>query len=204
MISPLTQPVSDLPLAASMPVVPFPVVQYPFVPRLHVGPIPDAIPIPDAVLTPDIVPTPEDVLPVSQPPVVETTAATSVMAAETTPPTVLLVDGDAAMRKLLAMLLHREGYAVRQAADSAQALAALSANGIDVVVANLSDDEQPGLIRKWRSVHPDLGIIELSSGTETKLSLNGTSKNNLLTLPLPSRPSKVVQAVQALLDSSRA
>jgi CheY-like chemotaxis protein len=185
-IIPRTQPVSDIPLATSMPVV-----QGPFVPT------------PDAVPTPDVVPSSDVALPVPQQPLAETPAATPIPTAETKPPTILLVDRDAAMRKLLAMLLHREGYAVRHAADSSQAMAALSASGVDVVVANLSDEEQPILIREWRSAHPELGIIALTGGTETKISLNRTSKNNFLTLPLPSRPRDVVQAVQALLDGSR-
>jgi CheY-like chemotaxis protein len=191
--TPRTQPISDVPLAASIPVV-----QDPFVPT------PDVIPILDVVPTPDVIPSLDEALPLSQPLLAETPAATHMAAAETAPPTVLLVDRDAAMRKLLAMLLHREGYAVRHAADSSQATAALSANGVDVVVANLSGAEQPVMIRKWLSFHPDLSIIALSSETQTQLSLNGTPNSNLLTLPLPSRPSKVVQAVQTLLESSRA
>jgi DNA-binding response OmpR family regulator len=59
------------------------------------------------------------------------------------------------------------------------------------------------LIREWRSAHPELAVIALTGGTETKASLSGTSQNNFLTLPLPSRPRDVVQAVQALLDGSR-
>jgi hypothetical protein len=136
-------------------------------------------------------------LPVPHPPAAET----PIRAAEKAPPTVLLVDRDAAMRKMLAMLLNREGYCVRHAADSGEATAALSANGVDVVVANLSYAEQPVVIRKWLSVHPNLSIITLSNGIQTEFL---TSRSNLLTLPLPSRPSNVVQAVQALLENSRA
>lgn len=201
MISPRTQPVSDIPLPASTPAAQDPVVQDSCVPCPDAGPILGVVPIPDLVRTSDVVPTTDaEALPVSQP---EIPAAIPVPMAETTPPTVLLVDGDAAMRKLLAMLLHREGYAVRHAADSSQATVALSANGVDVVVANLSDDEQPIVIRRWLWVHPDLSIIALSSGAPNQLSLTGTSKNHLLTLPPPCRPRDVVQAVRALLDSSR-
>jgi CheY-like chemotaxis protein len=179
MISPRTRPLSDIPLAASMPVVPNPVVQESSVLRLEVIPAADVVP------APDVVPTPDAASGVSQ------------------PPTVLLVDEDAAMRKLLAMLLHREGYTVRHAADAREATADLSANGVDLVVANLSDDKQPVVIQKWLSTYPELSIIALSSGTEAKVALNEAAADNLLTLPLPSRPRDVVQAVRALLDRSR-
>jgi DNA-binding response OmpR family regulator len=153
------------------------------------------------VASPDVVPTPDpQALPLSQSPALPHDPT---LLAPETPPTVLLVDADAAMRKLLAMLLHREGYAVRHAADSDQATAALSANAIDLIVANLSDEEQPVVIRKWRSAHPELSIVALSNATETQVALNGTSEHNLLTLPLPSRPRNVVQAVRTLLDRSR-
>jgi CheY-like chemotaxis protein len=138
---------------------------------------------------------------ISSPPLAAPPDAT--LLAEETPPSILLVDEDAAMRKLLAMLLHREGYTVHHAADPDEAMAALSTGPIDVVVVNLSDNEQPVAIRTWLSAYPELGIIALSSGNETKVSLNGTSENNLLTLPLPSRPRNVVQAIQRLLDGSR-
>jgi len=136
------------------------------------------------------------------------------LAVETEPATVLLVDEDAAMRKLLAMLLSREGYAVRHAADSGEAAAELSANGIDVVVANLSDGRPPAAIREWRAAHPELSIIAFSSEMEQKIpscmettvpacGTNGTAENNIATLPWPSRPRDVVRAVQGLLEVSR-
>ena len=210
---PRTQPVPAVPLVTEplpldpspvvlLPVVPFPVVPFPVVPVLDVVPILDVVPTPDAQALP-ISPAPPAVPPDATLIALEIPAATLMPAVETTPPTVLLVDEDAAMRKLLAMLLHREGYAVCHAADSDQATAALSVNEVDVIVANLSDDEEPVVIGKWLSAYPDLSVIALSSGTETNVSLNGTSEHNLLTLPLPSRPRTVVQAVRTLLDRSR-
>jgi len=198
---------SAVSLDAPLPVAPSPVVLLSAVP-FPVVPISDGVRNLDVCPNLDVVPTPDaQAAALSQPPAAlppDATLITTETLAETDPPTVLLVDEDAAMRKLLAMLLHREGYAVRHAADPGEAMAELSADGIDVVVANLSDDEQPVVIRKWLSAYPELSIIALSSGTETKVSLNGTSENNLFTLPLPSRPRDVVQAVQALLDSSQA
>lgn len=220
MTSPRMQPASAVPLAAPLPVVPFPVVPFPVVPfpaavvAFLAAPFPAApfpvaafpvVPFQDAEAPPlsQSLAVPAETTLVTTETPAEIPAETPPQAIETTPPTVLLVDEDAAMRRMLAMLLNREGYTVRHAADSGEAIAELSANGIDVVVANLNDDEQPVVIRKWRSAHPKLSIIALSSGMETKVSLNGTPESNLLTLPLPSRPRNVVQAVRALLDLSR-
>jgi CheY-like chemotaxis protein len=97
---------------------------------------------------------------------------------------VLLVDEDQAMRKLLAMLLNREGYAVHHAAHPDQAMDELGANRIDVVIANLSEEQQSPSIEKWRAAHPEL--------------------QSVLMLPRLSRPHTVVQAVQTIVSTSRA
>jgi hypothetical protein len=99
---------------------------------------------------------------------------------------VLLVDEDRAMRKLLAMLLTREGFTVHHAEHSDDAMDELAANRIDVVIANLREDQQSPTIEKWRAAHPELPL------------------DKVLMLPLLSRPRTVVQAVQTIVSASRA
>ncbi len=101
------------------------------------------------------------------------------------PHSVLLVDEDRAMRKLLAMLLTREGFTVHHAEHSDAAMDELAANRIDVVIANLKEDQRSRTIEKWRAAHPELPM------------------DKVLMLPLLSRPRTVVQAVQTIVSASR-
>jgi CheY-like chemotaxis protein len=125
------------------------------------------------------------------------------------PPTVLLIDEDAAMRRLFATLLKRQGYSVRHAEFPSEATAEINSNKIDVVIANLSEAELSIGIREWRSAHPDLSIIAFArdvqnNGRPAAEPQGSLPQNNLLMLPFPSRPRMVVSGVQTMMKASRA
>ncbi len=61
---------------------------------------------------------------------------------QVTPPTVLVVDDEPAIREVVACMLEDEGYSVRQATDGLEALQEMEAEEIDLV---LSDVKMPGL-----------------------------------------------------------
>jgi len=61
------------------------------------------------------------------------------------PPTILVVDDEPAIRELVAGLLADEGYTVRQAADGVDALQAVAAHGIDLVLSDLKMPRLDGL-----------------------------------------------------------
>jgi two-component system response regulator ResD len=53
------------------------------------------------------------------------------------PREILVVEDDRAIRRLLKMVLQREGYAVQEAADGAEAVLKLGLNDYDVIVLDL-------------------------------------------------------------------
>jgi two-component system response regulator ResD len=53
------------------------------------------------------------------------------------PREILVVEDDRAIRRLLKMVLQREGYAVQEAADGAEAVLQLGLNDYDVIVLDL-------------------------------------------------------------------
>lgn len=80
-------------------------------------------------------------------------------------PTVLVVDDEPPIRKLLRMGLATQGYAVLEAPDARTALALLGREGVELVILDLGLPDMRGhdLLRSVRASHPDLPVVVLSS-----------------------------------------
>lgn len=91
------------------------------------------------------------------------TGATSGAEADQT--TVLVVDDDPAIRELVATLLEDEGYEVRRASDGIEALQELDADGIDLVVSDVSMPRLDGatLARRMRTRRRPVPVILMSA-----------------------------------------
>jgi CheY-like chemotaxis protein len=81
------------------------------------------------------------------------------------PPTVLVVDDEAAIREVVAALLEDEGYAVRQAADGHEALAEVAKGGVDVVLSDVAMPRLDGLslARQLRSRGRAVPVVLMSA-----------------------------------------
>ncbi len=78
--------------------------------------------------------------------------------------TILLVDDDEAVRKLLSFPLERDGYEVIQAADGEEALERFDANPIDLVVLDLMLPKLDGLeVCKQLRARSSVPIIMLTA-----------------------------------------
>jgi CheY-like chemotaxis protein len=77
---------------------------------------------------------------------------------------ILVVDDDAAVRSLFHKILARAGYRVMEAADGAQALAAVRKGGVDLVITDLVMPEKEGIetIVEIRKSHPQVKIAAVS------------------------------------------
>ncbi len=110
------------------------------------------------------------------------------------PPMILLLDDDPAMRKLVARLLSREGYEIREASDDAGAMGELTAEKVDLVLINLSAaDAGEKAVHTLRTAHAELPIVVLSEGLRE-------SSENLFVLPKLSRPVAVVSFIAQTLE----
>ena len=115
-----------------------------------------------------------------------------------TPPTVLVVDDEPAIREVVACMLEDEGYSVRQATDGLEALREMEANEIDLV---LSDVRMPGLdgaalvqgLRRRRLAVP----VVLMSAVSTGVDLPGVPF-----LPKPFEPERLLSTVAAAIAAN--
>ncbi len=82
---------------------------------------------------------------------------------------VLLLDEDGALRGLLARLLRRDGFVIREAEYSRDAMRQIEAGGVDLLVANLHRDESSQL-RDLRDTYPALKILELTDAGVARAS----------------------------------
>ena len=79
--------------------------------------------------------------------------------------TVLVIDDEPPIRKLLRMGLSTQGYSILEAPDGRTALDLLKREGADLVILDLGLPDMRGhdLLRTIRAEHPDLPVVVLSS-----------------------------------------
>ncbi len=79
--------------------------------------------------------------------------------------TVLVIDDEPPIRKLLRMGLSTQGYAILEAPNGRTALDLLSREGVDLVILDLGLPDMRGhdLLKAIRAGHPDLPVVVLSS-----------------------------------------
>ncbi|MFT5233713.1 MAG: DNA-binding response OmpR family regulator [Candidatus Krumholzibacteriia bacterium] len=79
---------------------------------------------------------------------------------------ILLVDDDPQVRKMLCMVLQREGYAVYEAGDGEAAIAVYKNEDIDLVITDIvmPEKEGIGLIMELRNHDAKARIIAISGG----------------------------------------
>ncbi|MCA9686183.1 MAG: response regulator transcription factor, partial [Myxococcales bacterium] len=116
-------------------------------------------------------------------------------------PRLLLVDDDPKLREVVGYALQREGYAVTEARDGAQALALLQGARFDLLVVDVSMPEVDGfdLIRRLRAEDGDTPVLFLSARSEEidrilGLELGG---DDYVTKPFSTR--ELVTRVKVLL-----
>ncbi len=80
-------------------------------------------------------------------------------------PTILVIDDEPPIRKLLRMGLSTQGYAILEAANAATALEILARESPDLVILDLGLPDMRGhdLLRAIRVSHPGLPVVVLSS-----------------------------------------
>lgn len=117
---------------------------------------------------------------------------------------VMVIDDDAALRRLIARALGGGGHEVVEAENGAEALALLPQHRPAIVVTDILMPKTEGIetINKVKELFPDIKIIAMSGG--------GMSRNLMFldiaraigaeaTLAKPFRPAELVAAVDKLL-----
>jgi CheY-like chemotaxis protein len=83
---------------------------------------------------------------------------------------ILVVDDEAAVRRLLAGMLERAGYEVREAADGAEAVRLQTAAPADLVILDMVMPEQEGAetARALRRAQPALPLLAISGAAHAE------------------------------------
>ena len=78
---------------------------------------------------------------------------------------VLIVDDETFIRQILARIVSREGYEVRQASDGQDALDRLSEVSYDIVISDIKMPNMDGieLLGEIKTIHPDVGVILITA-----------------------------------------
>ena len=115
--------------------------------------------------------------------------------------TVLVADDDRAIRESLERALQLEGYTVRTAADGVQALAAVHADPVDLLVLDVMMPGVDGLgvARVLRAEHDRTPILMLTARVETPDRVAGLDAGADDYLAKPFEPDELLARLRALL-----
>jgi two-component system cell cycle sensor histidine kinase/response regulator CckA len=122
---------------------------------------------------------------------------------EPTGPTVLLVEDEPALRRLVQRVLEEAGYTVLAAADGLEALDVAERHSgplqlllTDVVMPGLSG---PELVRQLHSARPGLEVLYMSGYNDSRLANRGIEQAKVNLLSKPFTPDELVERVRALI-----
>ncbi|MGK4004597.1 ATP-binding protein [Sorangium sp. So ce1036] len=118
--------------------------------------------------------------------------------------TVLVVEDDDAVRKLVVEVLERRGYGVVAAASAEEALVALAHEGVEEMDLLLTDLVMPGmngreLAERALALHPRARVLYMSGYAEDVLADAALDREPVL-LQKPFTPDMLAQRVRDLLD----
>ena len=113
---------------------------------------------------------------------------------------VLLMEQDPTLQRLLQTVLKGQGYRVATASTSDEAVALLAAQPIDVLIADRVPVDGPHDAERWLSAYPALRVLGTSESMGRALSRVATGHRVAL-LARPLAAGQVADAVRALLEA---
>lgn len=124
-------------------------------------------------------------------------------AADKHPATVLVVEDDEMLRRLLAGILAREGYRVLSAESGAQALEISATPPNDSIDFLIADLHLPGisgvaLAAQLRAALPELKALFISGTTKERFSALGADMSQSAFIAKPFRMHEMIEAVRVL------
>jgi PAS domain S-box-containing protein len=119
--------------------------------------------------------------------------------------TVLVVEDDDSLRRLVHDVLRRHGYELLAARDGAEALA-LSGRHAGAIDLMITDVVMPGLggrelARQLAPLRPAMKVLYVSGYTENAIVHHGQLDAGLEFLPKPFAPEELARKVRAILDN---
>ncbi|MBS4209105.1 response regulator transcription factor [Bacillus sp. FJAT-50079] len=115
---------------------------------------------------------------------------------------ILIVDDDPHIRELIHLLLSKEGFSIKEAADGEEALSILETDKINLVILDIMMPNMDGwtLCREIRTYYSDtLPILMLTAKGETAQKVKGFDLGTDDYLVKPFAPVELVARIKALL-----
>jgi signal transduction histidine kinase/CheY-like chemotaxis protein len=115
--------------------------------------------------------------------------------------TVLIVEDEEPIRKLIRRVLERAGYRVLEAADAVEGTRQFHARAVDLIIADVGLPDMQGdqLAESLLREAPDTRVLLLSGFTEADIG-ERVSDLGIVFLPKPFTPQDLLSAVAALLS----
>ena len=124
----------------------------------------------------------------------------------TPPATILIVDDEEPIRRLVDRILQSAGYATRLASSGADALALADGPGpIDLMVTDMMMPEMNGdeVARRLRQRYPALKVLYYTGFTDRLFDEKGTMWEDEAYLEKPSGVRGLLEAVSLLFNANR-
>ncbi len=124
---------------------------------------------------------------------------------ETAPPSLLIIDDEAAALKSLAHIFRKEGYAVTARQSGLAGLKALEGEAFDVVLSDLMMDKVDGMaiLKRARELHPDSETVLITGHATLNSAVAAMKEGAFHYVAKPYRLDEVRQVVKSALDMAR-
>src|SRR5512139_2422182 len=119
----------------------------------------------------------------------------------TTAGTILIIDDEPNLRRSLALILQRAGYAVTTAADAREALQNMQAGAFDLAFLDLKLPDRSGmsLLPELRQLQPDMPILILTAHATLETAMAAVRQGARDYLIKPIDPSHILARVEEVL-----
>jgi DNA-binding response OmpR family regulator len=118
--------------------------------------------------------------------------------------TILVVEDDVQILRVLAMWFSRNGHQVVECRDGAEALEAVGANPVDIIVSDVNMPRVDGLelVRRLRTERRvDVPIVVLSSRCDQSSIAANLAVYGIRVHPKPFSPSRLLVEIESLLSA---
>ena len=118
--------------------------------------------------------------------------------------TILIVDDDAAIRKVLSQALGRVGYAVRTTSNAATLWRWVENGDGDLIITDVVMPDEDGLelLPRIKRLRPEIPIVVMSARNTLMTALRATERGAYEYLPKPFDINKLTSVVQSALSDS--
>jgi len=119
--------------------------------------------------------------------------------------TVLIVEDEANMRRVLCALLERDGYRALEAADGAAALESLARESVDAILTDLRMPKMNGLelLEAARRSHPEIPVIMLTAHGTVGSAVEALKQGAFDYLTKPFDPDEIRQVMEKAVSTRR-